>query len=56
MTKLTLKVSISACVIGASASASAHPFALQDDLLRRTSSILISDRHGALLVAYLSVM
>ena len=32
----------------------AHPFALQDDLLHRTPSILIC--HGALLVAYLSVM
>ena len=56
MTKLTRKVSMSTCVIGASASAGAHPFALQDNLLHRTSSILISGRHGALLVAYLSVM
>ncbi len=30
--------------------------ALQGDLLHRTSSILIPDGHGPLLVAYLSVM
>jgi hypothetical protein len=30
--------------------------ALQDDLLHRTSSILISYRHGPLLGVYLSVM
>jgi len=30
--------------------------ALPDDLLHRTSSILILDRHGPLVVAYLSTM
>jgi len=41
---------------GQTASAKRTPFALQDDLLRRTPSILISYRQAALLVPYLSVM